>query len=116
LELPVTKDLVVQRLKKALTASQLKRSSVYWFPEPIPEGTPISMGLASTRAPFDCILVFVDLAPHLNWAHPCLYLMIGRQNDQLEKIESSLPPSRYDDGKVCSLLMKTGEIMNSDQK
>ena len=112
----IKKADVLKVLEKVLLSSELEKSSIYWFPELVPKNTIINTGLQLVTAPFNCVLVFIDISPHYNWAHPCIYLLVGKMEKQIVKIESSFPPKGFYDDNSSILLMKDGKIIESDTK
>lgn len=56
----------------------------------------------------DATLVFLDLAPEANWAHPCVYLLVadGRVRDHVEHIWP--PEDRLELHEVSQTCRKSG--------
>lgn len=96
-------DVVGQCIGKG----DIKNSYIYWYDKVIRQGTAIKTGLQSVEMPFDGTMVFVDLAPGSNWAHPCMYLFISPEN-KIKTFRSFFPPSIDDTDKHYLLIMKRG--------
>ena len=84
---------ILELVRRALTPDQIERSLVYWYKRVLKEGEAIKIGPQISGMPFDGMIVFVDLAPRVNWAHPCLYLLVDIKTLNIKVIEASLPPS-----------------------
>jgi len=71
-----------------------KRANLYAHDEVLAVGE--KLGTAALVAPIkrETALVFVDLAPTCNWAHPCEYHLYDAKTGKLyQKVRASLPPS-----------------------
>jgi hypothetical protein len=98
----VGKSEILDIVRTALSSGRLKASSVYWYKKELRAGD-TAVSIPGMRAmPFDGTLVFVDLAPNANWAHPCLYLLIESKTLAVKVVEASLPPAidQYDENFV----------------
>ncbi len=79
-------------VRSVLTREQVERSLVYWYKKTLHERQAIDIGAQTVAMPFEGMLVFVDLAPRSNWAHPCLYILVDGQTRNTEVVRGSLPP------------------------
>ena len=59
--------------------------------------------------PFDGFLLFVDLSPLLNWAHPCKYLLVGQEGQDVEVVRASFPPRGRGFPDRFEVIMKFGD-------
>lgn len=80
-------------VRRILPKVQLEGSAIYWYKRVVPKGDPLRVGRQTFTMPFDGCLVFVDLAPGANWAHPCVYLLVGIDTLATQIIHSSFPPA-----------------------
>ncbi len=96
---------VLKLLRKTLAPEQLDRSLVYWYKYVFQEGEPVDIVNHSLTMPYKGTLVFVDLAPKANWAHPCLYVLIDQQAINAKVINASLPPNidQFDENYITIL-------------
>jgi hypothetical protein len=78
---------------RVLSAEQLERSAIYWHKRVIPKDAPVRAGPQTFMMPFDGTLVFIDLAPGANWAHPCVYILVNINTLATQVIDSSFPPA-----------------------
>lgn len=88
----VGKNTVLDIIYKTLNPKQIESSIIYWDKRIIEKGNKIRVGLKEISMPFNGMTIFVDLAPKLNWAHPCLYLLVNVENLYTNVIEASFPP------------------------
>lgn len=92
-----------------LDSSQIKRSFVYWNARTLKEGEEITAGPQTLKMPFEGTVVFVDLSPRANWAHPCLYLFIGYGTPQTRVVKSSFPPPMDRPGDKWIVILRFGK-------
>lgn len=104
--MPLEKNEILDLVQHQLTPEQLQASLIYWDQRLLRLGESLRMGpVQSIPIPFDGTLVFVDLAPRFNWAHPCLYLLVSAQDERVQVVEGSFPPfGRVIPESVISLL------------
>jgi hypothetical protein len=86
------KNTVLKIVRDILTPAQLKGSLIFWDKRIHEEGEELGIGLQTIVMPFRGTMVFVDLAPTYNWAHPCLYIFIDSIGEKTHIIEASFPP------------------------
>ncbi len=60
--------------------------------------------------PFDGMMVFVDLAPRANWAHPCLYLLVDGQSLSARVIPASIPPDIDQSDESYIMILDHGQV------
>jgi len=89
----IDKNTVLKIVSDILTPVQLKGSLIFWYKKVRGEGETIRTGLQAVAMPFKGTMVFVDLAPRSNWAHPCLYIFIDGITHDTQVIRASFPPS-----------------------
>ncbi len=87
------KNTVLKIVRDILTPEQLKGSLIFWDKRVHEEGEEIGIGLQTIVMQFPGTMVFVDLAPAYNWAHPCLYIFIDSIGEKTHIIEASFPPA-----------------------
>ncbi len=79
-------------INSLIRQEDIRRSLIYWYKKTLGEGEEIRIGPQTMAMPFEGTIVFVDLAPGANWAHPCLYLLIDSQSLEARVVEASFPP------------------------
>lgn len=88
----IGKNTVLEIIYRTLSPGQIETSLVYWDKQIIEKGKKIRIGPQEISMPFDGMMIFVDLNPRFNWAHPCLYLLVNVENLHTDVIEASFPP------------------------
>jgi hypothetical protein len=88
----ISEEKALEVAYSVLSPEQIGRSFVYWDQKVLKEGQQIRIGLQLFTVPFDGTMMFVDLAPRLNWAHPCLYLLVNIEDLSTEVVNASFPP------------------------
>ncbi len=87
------KNTILKIVRDILTSAQLTGSFIFWDKRIHEEGEGIRIGVQTVPMPFTGTMVFVDLAPRSNWAHPCLYVFIDRVTHDTRLINASFPPA-----------------------
>jgi hypothetical protein len=87
------KKTVLAIVRNILSPAQLKGSLIFWDKRIHEKGEGIRLGLGTTPMPFRGTMVFVDLAPKSNWAHPCQYVLIDSISHDTRVISASFPPA-----------------------
>lgn len=105
----IIKGTVLEIVRNTLTPEQLKQSIIYWDSRALHEGQEVKMGPTTLNVPFDGILVFVDLAPRFNWAHPCLYLFINAKDLSTEVVTASFPPFTREIPETVTIVLRYGK-------
>jgi hypothetical protein len=106
----ISKTEILKVVRRALNPEKVEQSLIYWYKTVIQKDQPIKVGTLSIAMPFDGTIVFVDLAPRANWAHPCLYLLVDTKTLETKILEASLPPDidQFDESYI--ILLRYGEI------
>lgn len=89
---PTNNDMV-NIISSSLSPEQIQCSFIYWHKKIIRQGEDVRLGVHTIAMPYEGTMVFVDLAPRSNWAHPCLYLLVDAMTEEVTVIEASLPPA-----------------------
>jgi hypothetical protein len=79
-----------------LTKDELSRCAVYLKPCLLEKGSSITVSRQTIQITAPSVMVFVDLAPGVNWGHPCRYLLISPDGSILQNVEGQFPPNRED--------------------
>lgn len=108
------KRSIVETARAALGAGRVAHSVVYWNAQTLKEGEEVLSGLQTLRMPFEGTVVFVDLAPTANWAHPCLYLFIHSGAQEVSAVESSFPPAMDRPGGKWTVILRDGKPPDED--
>jgi hypothetical protein len=106
----ISKSDILESVRKNLTPDQIERSLISWHKKVFQRGEQIIIGSQTFAMPFEGTIVFVDLAPRSNWAHPCLYILIDIKTLDAKVIEASLPPNidQYDESYI--IILRYGQI------
>ena len=83
------RDLVLRTLE----ATALEQAAVYIEPAVHDTGSTVAMGRDTAVADEPSILAFADLAPHMNWSHPCRYLIVGLTTHTVRSVQGQFPPA-----------------------
>lgn len=86
------KNTILKIVRDVLTPAQLKGSLIFWEKRVHEEGEGVRTGIETIPMPFTGTMVFVDLAPRSNWAHPCLYIFINCVTHDTRITRASFPP------------------------
>jgi hypothetical protein len=105
----IYKSEVLEAVRHILSPEQLKDSLIFWDKKIHEEGETIMAGLQTILMPFRGTMVFVDLAPKYNWAHPCLYIFIDCKVEKTHMIEASFPPTIDEADEDYEMLLRYGE-------
>jgi hypothetical protein len=100
---------IMELIHKTLTPEQVERSFIYWDKRILPKGNPIKAGLQTLSMPFEGTMVFVDLAPRANWAHPCLYVFIQNDTFSTKVDKASFPPNIDEKSETFIILLRYGK-------
>jgi hypothetical protein len=103
-----SKEEILGIARSALSPQEVERSLIYWNARKLRKGEEVLSGPSALTMPFEGTVVFVDLAPRFNWAHPCLYLFINEGAHQARVVRSSFPPSMDRDGDRWVVLLQFG--------
>ena len=105
----IPKSKILELVRNTLSPEQIAQSFVYWDKKVFREGEQIRSGLQTFTMPFDGTMIFVDLAPRFNWAHPCLYLLVNVNDLSTEIIEASFPPYSDQFPETLAIVLKYGD-------
>lgn len=111
----ITPNAVVELLRTTLGKDQLERAFIYLSANPFTAGDRLILGLEARTAPFDGRLVFVDLEPKRNWAHPCLYVLINSNDLSTNIVEASFPPHSQQFPDSYVIVLKRGAVPRHDK-
>jgi hypothetical protein len=92
MQMDISKHEILESVRKSLTPDQIEGSLIFWYKRIFQKNEQINIGPQTFAMPFEGTIVFVDLAPRANWAHPCLYLCVEIKTLTTKIIEASLPP------------------------
>ena len=86
------KDDAIKRVKKLKID---KRANLHIHDEVLVAGEKLRAAALEVPIERETALIFVDLAPACNWAHPCEYHLYDAKTGKLyQKVHASLPPSK----------------------
>jgi hypothetical protein len=105
----IRNDEILEVVCKVLTPAQVNQSLISWYKKVLPEGTPLKAGQQAFAMPFEGTLVFVDLAPRANWAHPCFIMLIDTRTFDMRVIDASFPPNIDQSDKSFIVLLRYGK-------
>jgi hypothetical protein len=104
----ISKSQILDIIHQNLSAEHIEGSFIYWDSKIRIREEQIQIGPQTYQFEFDSILIFVDLAPFFNWAHPCLYLFLNIDNLEVETVDASFPPYSNHIPETYSILLKYG--------
>jgi hypothetical protein len=79
-------------LRSRLSADEIARADVLRDRQPLRRGDELFVDRQRISAPFDGILVVIDLAPGYNWAHPCRIVLVREDGAEVQEYPASFPP------------------------
>ena len=106
----ISNNEIMELVRRTLTPEQIERSLVYWYKKVFQKGEPIQVGPQAITMPFEGTIVFVDLAPRANWAHPCLYVLVDKEALTAKVIKASLPPNIDQSDESYVVILRFGQI------
>lgn len=101
---------ILELVRRLLAPEQIERSIIYWDKRLLPDGTSIKAGPQTFLLPYKGMVVFVDLAPTYNWAHPCLYIFIDSTAKKTQLMKASFPPFFGAPDEDYVILLRFGEV------
>jgi len=110
---PIDQAEVVEIVRRSLDEDMLESAIVLWDRSPRVEGESVRIARATHAMPFDGTIVFADLAPRANWAHPCVYLLIADDGIDARMLRASFPPFRGEPPASYVEILRNGEVLNS---
>jgi hypothetical protein len=111
----IDKSAILEILYKTLSQKQIETSIIYWDKKVIKKGDEIRIGPKAISMPFDGVMIFVDLAPQYNWAHPCLYLIVNVEDLHTDVIEASFPPYSDEFPETVIVVLRYGKKPPNDR-
>jgi len=105
----ISKDQILNLVNDTLSQDQVERSFIYWDKKIFQKGEKIGVGSSVFMMPFRGTILFVDLAPRYNWAHPSLYLLVNVENFKVEMRETSFPMYKSEYPPSYVILLKYGK-------
>lgn len=102
-------DRLIALVRRYLSPEEIARSLVFWDRRGLRAGEPVGPAVPALVAPFDCTVVFVDLAPGANWAHPARYLFIEVDTERCTVAPAAFPPYLADPPDTYVLILRHGE-------
>ena len=103
---------LLEIIRSQLSPAQLEQALVYRDPELLHAGEATGIVGDVSVMPFDGILVFADLAPQFNWAHPCLFILVPNEDANPQVVKASFPPKSRGFPKRFQLLMQYGQVIS----
>jgi hypothetical protein len=103
------KERVLAAVSGHLTPEQIGQSIIYLNYEPFQAGDTVRAGRLEIAVKKNSYLAFVDLQPHLNWGHSCLYILIDVDTYQTETFDAQFPPYQRDYPESYRVLLRYGE-------
>jgi hypothetical protein len=88
----------------------MKRSFIYWYKKTLRQGEDVKIGPQTIAMPFEGTIVFVDLAPGANWAHPCFYVFVDNETLGTKVIDASFPPGIDQSDENYIIVLRFGRI------
>jgi hypothetical protein len=105
----INKSTVLDIVHNSLSPEQIERSFIYWDRQVRKEGEQIKIGPQTVAMPFDGMVIFVDLAPRFNWAHPCLYLLVNGKDLSTEIVKASFPLYSGEFPEMVTIVLRYGK-------
>jgi len=90
--MPLPTEEIARVVRQHLSPAEQRQSIAYLDERPIKTGAAVNIGGRTQTAPWDAVLVFVDLVPSGNWGHPCLYVLVGADGERVNVLRSDMPP------------------------
>lgn len=103
------KDYILRISRRLLSQKQIDSSLVFWNTRILKKGEVTMVGPQNVVMPFEGTIVFVDLAPRVNWAHPTLFMLVDAKNLETKTIESSFPPIMDKPGDDWLVILRYGK-------
>lgn len=93
---------ILEILAQNLSPAEMDSSVIVWIGAFLEKDDSFNAGLETLRMPFHGTVVFVDLHPGTNFAHPCKYFLIAASTHTTFMLEAALPPTWISTGIVLS--------------
>jgi len=105
----ITQEHILKVVIEHLSSEEIAKSTICWDTRIRMKGEDLVIGPQKIPMPFDGYMIFVDLAPQANWAHPCLYLLLSRGIQEITRIKASFPPYWGEYPESYKVLLRYGE-------
>ena len=87
-----------ERARRALGEAVYERSIGYAEPAPRAAGGQLLLGDTALQLEHAARLVFVDLAPGVNWGHSACWLLLAAEGGAVRRVDVRMPPFLKADG------------------
>ncbi len=105
----LSKSQILEIINNSVRSEDIKRSFIYWYKKTLRQGEIVRIGPQTFAMPFEGTIVFVDLAPRSNWAHPCFYVLVDNKTLDTKLIEASLPPNIDQSDESYIIILRFGQ-------
>ena len=102
------KEKILQIVLNTLTREEIEQSIIYLDSEPLKAGDTINSGKMNIGVKKPGYMAFVDLQPHLNWGHSCIYILIDSESFETEVFNAQFPPYQGDYPQSYIVLLRYG--------
>ena len=106
----LTNSEILEIIYNNLSKEDLNHSFIYWHKKIFSKGEKITSGSNTIEMPFEGTLVFADLSPEANWAHPCLFILIDSKGFEVQLSKASFPPNVDQSDLSYIILLRYGLI------
>ena len=103
-------EQIIEAALDHISEEERPQSAIYLDRRVVPKDEPLEVDRKTIPSPFDAAVVFIDLAPALNWGHACAYLLIDVDSGDLEQIDAEFPPFFKSVSPTLELLAKGEEV------
>lgn len=107
---------VLALVAKHLSQDEIRRSLIFWDRRMLKKHQSVGPAAPSVVAPFDCTVVFADLAPNANWSHPARYIFIDPDTGRCAIEAAAFPPYLDDPPQTYLLLARYGELSQEESE
>jgi len=104
------KSQIIEIINNSIPSEEIKHSFIYWYKKTINTGEDIGIGSQTIVMPFEGTIVFVDLEPRSNWAHPCRYILVETSTLETKIINASFPPDIDQSDQNYIIILRFGQI------
>jgi hypothetical protein len=105
----LSKSQVLEIINNCICREDIERSFIYWYKRILLQGEDVRMGPLTIAMPFEGNIVFVDLAPRANWAHPCYYVLVDTRTLEAKVIDASFPPNIDQSDESYIIILRFGK-------
>jgi len=100
---------ILEIISNCIRPEDIKRSFIYWYKKILRQGEDVRIGPQTIAMPFEGTIVFVDVAPRANWAHPCFYVLVDTKTLDTKVIEASFPPNIDQSNESYIIILRFGQ-------